>query len=164
MKLPFIGRLVATTLLTIGIALAGILAVSRLLGLGAATGRLPSISVQAQLPGVWGAKCAVRGSAEHQVATARQVESVKYILLDDERRGDYPPVPQRGDDEATQQDAPPAAAAFESEISGLRQVVELLQAQLDETRRDRDRWADTATAALRVLPPPAEKKRRWWWP
>jgi len=68
------------------------------------------------------------------------------------------------DDEATQQDAPPAAAAFESEISGLRQVVELLRAQLDETRRDRDRWADTATAALRVLPPPAEKKRRWWWP
>jgi len=76
----------------------------------------------------------------------------------------YPPVPQRGDDEATQQDAPAAAAAFESEISGLRQVVELLRAQLDETRRDRDRWADTATAALRVLPPPAEKKRRWWWP
>ena len=41
----------------------------------------------AVLPPV-GRKMAVPGPVEHQVAAARQVESVKCILLDDERRGD----------------------------------------------------------------------------
>ena len=45
---PFFGRPIATTLLTIGIALAGILLQAA--GLGAATDRLPTIAVQRQLP------------------------------------------------------------------------------------------------------------------
>src|SRR5215831_21426291 len=48
---PFIGRPVATTLLTIGIALAGILAISRLPVSAPPQVVFPTISVQAQLPG-----------------------------------------------------------------------------------------------------------------
>jgi multidrug efflux pump len=48
---PFIARPVATTLLTIGIALAGILAVSRLPVSALPQVDFPTISVQAQLPG-----------------------------------------------------------------------------------------------------------------
>ena len=47
-------------------------------------------------------------------------------------------------------------ATLEAQIAGLREVADLLRAQLDETRRDRDKWADATTAALRALPPPAE--------
>jgi excisionase family DNA binding protein len=53
-------------------------------------------------------------------------------------------------------------AALETEIAGLKQVADLLRAQLDETRRDRDKWADAATVALRALPPPAETRWIWW--
>src|SRR5215469_8491683 len=48
---PFIARPVATTLLTIGIALAGLLAVSRLPVSALPQVDFPTISVQAQLPG-----------------------------------------------------------------------------------------------------------------
>jgi hypothetical protein len=48
-----------------------------------------------------------------------------------------------------------ATAALETEIA----VADPLRAQLDETRRDRDRWAEAATVAL---PPPAETRWVWW--
>jgi hypothetical protein len=50
----------------------------------------------------------------------------------------YPPAGQRCDVEAPQRDAVALAmAASEAEIAGLRQVAELLRAQLQETRTDR---------------------------
>jgi len=55
-----------------------------------------------------------------------------------------------------------ATAALEIEIVGLKQVADLLRAQLEDTRRDRDKWADVATVALRSLPPPAENRWVWW--
>jgi hypothetical protein len=48
-----------------------------------------------------------------------------------------------------------ATAALETEIA----VADPFRAQLDETRRDRDRWAEAATVAL---PPPAETRWVWW--
>jgi hypothetical protein len=64
----------------------------------------------------------------------------------------YPSAPWSASD-ALQRDT---MATLEAQIAGLREVADLLRAQLDETRRDRDKWADATTAALRALPPPAE--------
>jgi hypothetical protein len=65
----------------------------------------------------------------------------------------YPSAPQWSTPDAPQRDT---MATLEAQIAGLREVADLLRAQLDETRRDRDKWADATTAALRALPPPAE--------
>jgi hypothetical protein len=65
----------------------------------------------------------------------------------------YLPAPQRSAPDAPQRETMPT---LEAQIAGLREVADLLRAQLDETRRDRDKWADAATAALRALPTPAE--------
>jgi hypothetical protein len=65
----------------------------------------------------------------------------------------YPTAPQWSAPNAPQRDT---MATLEAQIAGLREVADLLRAQLDETRRDRDKWADATTAALRALPPPAE--------
>ena len=65
----------------------------------------------------------------------------------------HPSAPQWSAPDAPQRDA---MATLEAQIAGLREVADLLRAQLDETRRDRDKWADATSAALRALPPPAE--------
>ena len=65
----------------------------------------------------------------------------------------YPSTSWRSAPDAPQRDT---MATLEAQIAGLREVADLLRAQLDETRRDRDKWADATTAALRALPPPAE--------
>jgi len=66
----------------------------------------------------------------------------------------YPSAPQwSAAPNAPQRDT---TATLEAQIAGLREVADLLRAQLDETRRDRDKWADATTAALRALPPPTE--------
>lgn len=52
---------------------------------------------------------------------------------------------------ATQRDAAPNAAALEAEISGLKSMADLLRAQLDDTRQDRDHWRDQAQAVTRQL-------------
>jgi hypothetical protein len=65
----------------------------------------------------------------------------------------YSSASQRSAPDAQQRDT---MATLEAQIAGLREVADLLRAQLDETRRDRDKWADATTAALRALPPPAE--------
>jgi hypothetical protein len=65
----------------------------------------------------------------------------------------YPSGPKWTASDVLQRDT---MATLEAQIAGLREVADLLRAQLDETRRDRDKWADATTAALRALPPPAE--------
>ena len=69
-----------------------------------------------------------------------------------------PLAAQRSDTEAPHYHA---SAAFEAEIAVLRQVAELLRGQLEAARQDRDRWAEAATAALRILPAPAKSRRFW---
>ena len=71
--------------------------------------------------------------------------------------------PNRGGNGAVERDATrDVTAGLEAEIAGLKQVADLLRTQLDETRRDRDKWADAATVALRALPGPAETRWAWW--
>lgn len=67
--------------------------------------------------------------------------------------------------DATQQYAPPSAAVIEGQIAALRDTAELLRAQLDDVRKDRDSWRDQAQAITRQLadartPQPAA--RPWW--
>jgi hypothetical protein len=54
--------------------------------------------------------------------------------------------------------------ALQAQIDGLRQVSELLRAQLDDVRADRDAWRDQAQAGQRLLAPPERPPRRvpWW--
>ena len=76
----------------------------------------------------------------------------------------YPPADQRNG--STQHYAIPPAAAFEAQIAALRDTAELLRAQLDDVRQDRDHWRDQAQAVTRQLadqtskPSPAEAPRR----
>jgi hypothetical protein len=53
---------------------------------------------------------------------------------------------------------------LQAQIDGLRQVSELLRAQLDDVRADRDAWRDQAQAGQRLLAPPERPPRRvpWW--
>jgi hypothetical protein len=57
-----------------------------------------------------------------------------------------------------------ATAVLEAQITGLRETAELLRAQLDDVRADRDAWRDQAQAGQRLLAPPARPPRRvpWW--
>ncbi len=66
---------------------------------------------------------------------------------------------------ATQQYAAPSAVAFETQIAALRDTAELLRAQLDDVRNDRDHWRDQAQAVTRQLAdlrPAAEPVKPWW--
>ena len=80
----------------------------------------------------------------------------------------YPLVGQRNDarNGSMQRDATPPAAAFEAQIATLRDTAELLRAQLDDVRTDRDHWRDQALAVTRQLadlrPAPEPVKRPWW--
>ena len=50
-------------------------------------------------------------------------------------------------------------AALEAQITGLREVGELLQRQLDDVPEDRDRWRGQAERLAVTSPPPS---RSWW--
>jgi excisionase family DNA binding protein len=68
----------------------------------------------------------------------------------------YPPAEPRSgalaaNMAAAQQYAAVRAAALEAEIMGLKTTAELLKAQLDDTRQDRDHWRDQAQAVTRQL-------------
>ena len=70
---------------------------------------------------------------------------------------------------AMAQSAMPDTAALEAQISGLRQVAELLRQQVDDLREDRERWRLQAER-LAVLPAPTKPepepnqvKRIWRW-
>ena len=83
----------------------------------------------------------------------------------------YPIADQRNDarNGSTQQYATPPTAVVEAQIAALRDTAELLRAQLDDVRKDRDHWRDQAQAVTRQLadqtskPAPAEVPRRRWW-
>ena len=57
-------------------------------------------------------------------------------------------------------------AAADAQIAALRDTAELLRAQLDDTRKDRDAWRDQAQAITRQLAAArsgeALKARPWW--
>jgi hypothetical protein len=80
----------------------------------------------------------------------------------------YPAVDQRSEarTDAMQRDATPSTAALEAQITALRDTAELLRAQLDDVRTDRDHWRDQAQAVTRQLAdlrPVAEPSRPSWW-
>ena len=54
----------------------------------------------------------------------------------------YPPVELRSDagNDATQRYAPPVAAALDVQIAALRETADLMRAQLEDVRKDRDHW------------------------
>jgi hypothetical protein len=73
----------------------------------------------------------------------------------------YPPVAETTEPAQPEQSgATVRVAGLEAEIRGLRDVAELLRAQLTETRVDRDQWREVAS---RLALPNAEQKRRPWW-
>jgi hypothetical protein len=65
----------------------------------------------------------------------------------------YPPVEQRtpGDRTATHYRALVAEAALTAQLAAMRDVAELLRAQLEDFRKDRDHWRDQAQAVTRQL-------------
>lgn len=74
----------------------------------------------------------------------------------------YPPVAEQpAQAQPKQHSAMAQVAGLEAEIRGLRDVAELLRAQLSETRTDRDHWREVASRL--TLPKPEQTKRRWWW-
>jgi hypothetical protein len=80
----------------------------------------------------------------------------------------YPPAELRSaaGSDATQQYAPPVAPAIDAQIAALRDTAELLRAQLDDVRKDRDHWRDQAQAVTRQLADartPAPAPSRSWW-
>ena len=83
----------------------------------------------------------------------------------------YPPVEQRtlGNRNATHYRAQIAEAAQAAQIAALRETADLMRAQLEDVRRDRDRWRDQAQAVTRQLadartpaPTPEPAPRPWW--
>jgi hypothetical protein len=56
---------------------------------------------------------------------------------------------------------PDAAAVLQGQLDGLRQVTDLLRAQLEDVREDRDRWRNQAEAIARQLPD--QRPRKGWW-
>jgi hypothetical protein len=78
----------------------------------------------------------------------------------------YPPA-QEGARPEKQQRAQVAEAMLAGQITALRETAELLRAQLDDVRKDRDHWRDQAQAVTRQLadaraPQPAETPGPWW--
>ena len=79
----------------------------------------------------------------------------------------YPPVDVRvpGDRTARSCRAQIAEAA---QIAALRETTDLMRAQLEDVRKDRDHWRDQAQAAIRQLADapasatPEPDPRRWW--
>jgi excisionase family DNA binding protein len=79
----------------------------------------------------------------------------------------YPPAERsEASNGATQRYAPPAAQAIDVQIAALRDTAELLRAQLDDVRRDRDHWRDQAQAITRQLADARKVQptevRPWW--
>jgi hypothetical protein len=81
----------------------------------------------------------------------------------------FPPAPQPADRAGNGAVERGATApehhetALQAQIDGLRQVSELLRAQLDDVRADRDAWREQAQAGQRLLsPPPPDKPMTWW--
>jgi hypothetical protein len=68
----------------------------------------------------------------------------------------YPPYTE-GRTEAPQD----ATAVLEAQLTGLKEVADLLRTQLEDVREDRDRWREQATAVIRQLPDQRERKP-WW--
>jgi excisionase family DNA binding protein len=52
---------------------------------------------------------------------------------------------------AVERDATPDTVRLEAEIMGLRDMANLLRAQLDDVRKDRDAWREQAQTAQRLL-------------
>src|SRR4029077_8419416 len=75
----------------------------------------------------------------------------------------YPPVQERtgGERNASQYRAQVAEAALSAQIGALRDTADLLRAQLDDMRQDRDHWRTQAEATQRLLAD-ATVKRPWW--
>ena len=53
-----------------------------------------------------------------------------------------------------------ATFVLEAQIAGLKEVGDLLRAQLEDVREDRDRWREQAAAVTRQLPD--QRERKWW--
>jgi hypothetical protein len=75
----------------------------------------------------------------------------------------YPPVQERtgGERNASQYRAQIAEAALSAQIGALRDTADLLRAQLDDMRQDRDHWRTQAEATQRLLAD-ATVNRPWW--
>jgi hypothetical protein len=79
----------------------------------------------------------------------------------------YPPA-QEGARPEKQQRAQVAEAILASQITALRETADLLRAQLDDVRKDRDHWRDQAQAVTRQLadacaPQPLVETPKPWW-
>lgn len=56
--------------------------------------------------------------------------------------------------------APPATAALDAQIEGLREIVRRADATADELRHDRDRWRTMAESQQRLIE--GQRTRSWW--
>jgi hypothetical protein len=65
-----------------------------------------------------------------------------------------PPCSEEGTQ--PQHDATPV---LEAQIAGLKEVADLLRAQLEDVREDRDRWREQAAVVARQLPDQRQRKR-----
>jgi excisionase family DNA binding protein len=80
----------------------------------------------------------------------------------------YPPAEQRtgGERNASHYRAQIAEAAQAAQITTLRETADLMRAQLEDVRKDRDHWRDQAQAVTRQLAdartPVTIEVKPWW--
>jgi hypothetical protein len=60
---------------------------------------------------------------------------------------------------ATRQDA---TAALQAQITGLREIGELLRAQLNDALEQRDKWQAQAERLALAAPEPEQRPQSWW--
>jgi excisionase family DNA binding protein len=112
----------------------------------------------------------LRAIKSHRISAVRSERTNDWTIDPAELHRVFPPAPAGGNDgerdgngavthgaTAAEQ---AATAVLEAQIAGLRDTAELLRAQLDDVRTDRDHWRDVA-GRLAITD---QRPQRSWWP
>jgi hypothetical protein len=108
----------------------------------------------------------LRAIVSHRISAAK-TDTGDWAIDPAELHRVFPPV-RNGEDRAADRALTRGATPSERyettelrlQIENLRRMSELLHAQLDDVRTDRDTWREQAQASQRLLAPP--DRRPWW--
>ena len=113
----------------------------------------------------------LRAIKAHRISAVRSERTGDWTIDPAEIHRLYPPKPADNGEERAGERAPThgataaeqaATAVLEAQITGLRETADLLRAQLDDVRTDRDHWREAAQAGQRLLEHRAPARRPWW--
>jgi hypothetical protein len=107
----------------------------------------------------------LRAIRSHRISAAKS-ETGDWQIDPAELHRVFPPA-RNGEDRAASSAAERGATANETalaaQIAALREVSDLLRAQLDDVRADRDAWREQAQGQQRLLAAPERKGGLPWW-